>query len=125
MSSPTARTLAELRKRGYLAFVAEKFNWHTKRRHDAFGFVDIIAIRGKETLGIQATSGSNVASRVTKIRTHENFPTVAGAWSVAVWGWSKRKPRGAKRARWALREVAVTVPDSPSTPAEEIPREEK
>ena len=108
MSSPTQRSLAELRKRGYIAYVAEKFNSFTKRRIDAWGFVDIIGIRGTETIGIQATSGSNVAGRIAKIRAHENFATVARAWRIEVWGWSKRGAKG-KRKVWTLREVVVDL----------------
>lgn len=44
MSSPTQRTLAECRKRGYTAQVVEKWNPHARIRQDLFGVIDIVAI---------------------------------------------------------------------------------
>jgi hypothetical protein len=44
MSSPTQRSLAECRKRGYTAQVVEKWNSHAKVRVDLFGVIDIVAI---------------------------------------------------------------------------------
>jgi hypothetical protein len=70
-----------------------------------FGFIDILAIRGSETLGVQATSDSNVSARVKKIADSEHLPAVREAgWSVQVWGW--------KQARmyhpWTLRIVDIS-----------------
>lgn len=104
MTSPTARTLAELRKRGYMAAVTERWNPHAKIRQDLFGIVDVLAVREGETLAVQATSGSNVASRVQKIAEHESTPELRKAgWSIAVWGWRKNA-----KGRWQLREVDVS-----------------
>lgn len=113
MSSPTQRTLAELRKLGYLAAVVERWNPHAKIRQDLFGFVDVLAI-GTEgdapgyenTLAVQATSGSNVASRLTKLRSEAVAPAVArvqaAGWKVEVWGWRKNS-----KGRWILRREAL------------------
>lgn len=102
--TPTARTLAELRKRGYLAAVVEKWNVHARVRNDLFGFVDVIALKGEKTLAVQATSGSNVSSRIAKIRESLNLPLVlAAGWRVAVWGWRKNSA-----GRWVLREEEVS-----------------
>ena len=101
MTSPTQRTLAQLRKDGYTAQVVERWNPHARIRQDLFGFVDVLAIRGGETLAVQATSGSNVASRVKKIAEHEHIGAVREAgWRVVVWGWRKNAA-----GRWTLREV--------------------
>ena len=99
--SPTQRSLAELRKRGYTAQVVEKWIPQVKRRVDLFGFIDVLAIRDDEVLGVQSTSGSNVASRVTKIAEHENVGAVRKAGiRIHVHGWRK-----AANGRWTLREV--------------------
>lgn len=101
MTSPTQRTLAELRKRGYLAEVVERWVPGANIRKDCFGFIDILAIREGEVLGVQATSGDNVAARVTKIAEHEHVGTVRKAGiRILVHGWRKNAA-----GRWTLREV--------------------
>jgi len=101
MSSPTARTLAEMRKRGYLVQVVEKWIPAVKRRQDLYGFIDVLAIREGEIVGVQATSGDNVASRVAKIAEHEHVGAVRKAGiRILVHGW-RRNAAG----RWVLREV--------------------
>ncbi len=101
MSSPTARTLAEMRKRGYLVQVVEKWIPAVRRRQDLYGFIDVLAIREGEIVGVQATSGDNVASRVAKIAEHEHVGAVRKAGiRILVHGW-RRNAAG----RWVLREV--------------------
>jgi hypothetical protein len=101
MISPTARTLAKLRKEGWLPWVVEKWIPGANIRSDLFGFIDVLAIRGTETLGVQSTSRSNVASRVKKIAEHENVARVREAgWAIVVHGWAKNS-----KGRWECREV--------------------
>lgn len=88
--TPTARSLKYLREAGYTAEVVEKFNSFTKHRNDLFGFIDILAIRENEVLGVQTTSGSNVSSRIKKIQEHENVAAVRKAGiGIHVHGWRK------------------------------------
>ena len=104
-ASPTSLSLAALRRDGYTAAVVEYWNPHTRTRHDLFGFIDILAIRPGETLGVQATSRGNVSARVRKIADHPNLPAVREAgWRLEVHGWSQAKPR----ARWECRTVDVS-----------------
>ena len=103
--TPTARSLKYLRDRGYVAGVVERFNSFTKRRHDLMGFIDIVAVRGVETLGVQATSGSNVSARMRKAMEQPDYPV----WcqpprKFVVHGWSKRGKRG-ERKTWQVREL--------------------
>jgi len=71
----------------------EKYNAHSRKRADAFGFADLIAVRGDETAAIQVTSTSNVASRITKIKTEAREAAIR--WlkgrdrTIAVIGWRK------------------------------------
>ena len=102
--SPTARSLKHLRAAGWEADVVEKWIPGANIRKDLFGCIDILAIRGRETLGVQATSGSNVASRVSKITDSPMLPKIREAgWGLQVHGWSKRA-----NGRWALREVDIS-----------------
>jgi len=111
--TPTARTLKWCKENGLLAGTVERYNHHTRQSNDLFGFIDIIAIDGTKTIGIQATSGSNVSARVKKIkaeaRAHDWLSSPRRL--VVVHGWVKRKPRGQKRPRWELREVWIFKDD--------------
>lgn len=99
-TSPTQRTLAELRKRGYLAAVVEKWNPHARIRQDLFGLIDVIGLREGETVGIQTTTAAHVADRVQKIADSDKVAMIRKAgWKIVVHGW--RKAAG----RWVLREV--------------------
>jgi len=102
--TPTQRTLAELRKRGYTAAVVEKWNPHARIRQDLFGFIDVLALRGAETLAVQTTSASNMSARVRKIADADAISAVRDAgWSIVVHGWRKNS-----KGRWVLREVDVS-----------------
>jgi carbonic anhydrase len=99
--SPTQRTLEKLRDAGYLAQVVERWNPHAKVRNDLFGFIDVLAIRDGEILGVQATSRDNVSKRVSKIAEHPNVAAVRKAGiRIVVHGWSKMAS-----GRYELREV--------------------
>lgn len=110
MSSPTQRTLAELRKRGAaLVQVVEKWNMHAKVRQDLFGIVDVLAVMpkdggGYDTVAVQATSVDHVSDRAAKLRESDALQVLRLAgWTVLVWGWRKGG-RGAN----ALREVDLS-----------------
>lgn len=91
-----------LRKQGYTVYVVEHYNAFAKVRRDLFGFIDIVAIHPAErgVLGIQTTTGSNLAARETKARA---LP-VYKLWlecgnTIEFHGWRKLKT-GAKRRTW-------------------------
>ena len=101
--SPTQRSLKWLRDNGYHCAVVEKFAFG--KRHDLFGFGDILAIRENEVLIVQVTSRGNVSARVKKItiECEETLALVRKAGiRVVVQGWGKLK------AGWALREVDLS-----------------
>lgn len=130
-TSPTARTLAECRKRGWPAGVVEKFVRFPPPGHlvDLFGCLDLVAIvppfdkdgngwpEPGAILGIQACAGPSHAPRRAKILAEPR----AKAWVEAggrleLWSWSKRGDRG-KQKRWTLRvetyaEMLATVEKS-------------
>ncbi len=90
MSSPTVRSLALLREQGYTAEVVERWIPGANIRKDLFGFIDILALRGYEILGVQTTSASNMSARAKKIAEHENTPIVRKAEiRLEVHGWKK------------------------------------
>lgn len=102
--SPTQRTLKLLRDEGWTAGVVERWNSHAKIRQDFLGIIDIIALRGDTTLGVQATSASNVSARMKKLASSENIGALRDAnWQIEVWGWRKT-PKG----RWVVRREDVS-----------------
>lgn len=107
--SPTARSLAECRKRGYTAQVVEHWNQFSRRRIDLFGVIDIIALTEWGILAIQACAGSSHANRMAKIKAEPR----TSAWlkaggMLSVWSWSKRGGAG-KRKTWTLRTEEVVL----------------
>jgi len=105
------RSLAHLRADGWLVAIVEKWNAFAKIRQDAFGFGDLLAVRGDETALVQCTSAANVSHRLAKIRA---LPA-ARVWaasphrSLLVHGWGKQGARGAKKT-WVCRVNLVTFP---------------
>jgi len=111
--SPTARTLAWLRSQGYAVAVVEHWNAFARRRIDAFGYLDLIAVHRahRGVLGVQATSGANVAHRVAKIASIPEARTwLAAGNRIWVVGWRKIGPRG-KRKKWEPLVRAIVEED--------------
>lgn len=91
-ASPTQLTLRELRKTCAAVQVVEKWNPHARIRQDLFGFVDVIALRGTDTIAIQSTSWTNVPARAKKIADSPLVAAVREAgWIVLIHGWRKGK----------------------------------
>ncbi len=111
-SKPTQRTLALLRKEGYTVAISEKFNYYIKIRQDLFGWIDICAIHPdkKGVLGVQTTSGSNLAARVKKAIALDSFKVWLQAGNRAEFhGWVKKGARG-KRKLWTVNKRIITLP---------------
>lgn len=127
-TSPTQRTLAELRKRGWIAQVVEKWNPHAHVRVDLFGVIDLVAIRptteGEPSaiVGIQACAGGggDHAERRKKILAEPRAAAWCGAGcELEVWSWGKRGPAG-KRKLWTLRvETYAEMSGKPSIRADD------
>jgi len=91
-TSPTQRSLKILRDEGYLCAIVEHWNPFARIRQDLYGFVDILAIKGKETLAVQTTTLANQGARIEKINESKNYPIVKKAgWKIVVHGWRKLK----------------------------------
>ena len=109
--TPTQRSLALLRERGYLAVVVEKWVPWPKPGHraDLWGFVDLLAIKAGEIVAVQTTSGGGVSSRLRKIADSPHLATVLPAGiRVVIHGWRRVGPRG-KAKKWHCRELPLTA----------------
>ncbi len=116
MSSPTQRSLKELRRLGWTAAVVEHWNQHAKIRQDLFGFIDVIAMAEIGTDGgryggfyaIQSTTTANQSKRIAKIKEEPRALTwLQAGGRIFVHGWLKSKKDG----RWKLTETEVFETD--------------
>jgi hypothetical protein len=108
VSSPTARTLAHLRRLGFLAAVVERWLPRVERKRDLFGIGDVLAIhpRDRLVLLVQATTAEHVADRLARVQARpETALLLKAGVGVEVWGWAQRG------GRWRLKRVAVTEAD--------------
>jgi hypothetical protein len=88
--SLTLRTTKHLREQGYLVATVEHYNSFTRRKHDLFGCIDLLAIGNGETLAIQVTSRSNMSARIKKIQDNLALPEMLRSkWRILVHGWDK------------------------------------
>lgn len=102
--SPTARSLALFRARGFLAGVVEQTIPKTFIKRDLFGFVDIVAVKDDFSYFCQTTTSGNMSARCKKIEESENLKTLHGTCRrIVVHGWAKRGERG-KAKRWVCSE---------------------
>lgn len=104
MSSPTQRSKALLESQGYKVWIVEHWNSFARIRVDMWGFLDLVAIKPGETVGVQTTSYSNMSARIRKIAEHENVGAVREAgWGILVHGWRKNS-----KGRWecVVRDVS-------------------
>src|SRR5574343_1299756 len=103
----TQRTLRELRQRGCICGIVERFNHYAGPfgvRQDLFGFIDIIALYPEGICAIQSC-GQAFSEHDKKIRDNENAPEwIKTGGIIELWGWRKIKlKRGGKAERWAPR----------------------
>ena len=92
--SPTQLSLAKLREEGYTVAIVEHWNSWARIRQDLFGFIDLLALKGKEVLAVQTTTAANLNARCKKIAEHENVGAVRDAgWTIHVHGWHQDEKR--------------------------------
>ena len=111
MTSPTARSLEQLRKDGYLCAVVERWCAFSRRRIDLFGIIDVVFIGGESigVGGIQATTTGNLPSRIKKAMACPALRVWLQAGNrFSCWGWAKRGKKGERKV-WTLKECKFVV----------------
>ena len=103
MSSPTEKTLAHLREKGYYLWCVERYIKQAGRfgkKIDLFHIIDYIAIKKGEVVGVQST-GTDFLGHDKKLMGEQRDNTVAWLESGAklvLYGWRKvKEKRGGKR----------------------------
>ncbi|MCF6766159.1 hypothetical protein L3V82_10280 [Thiotrichales bacterium 19S3-7] len=103
MTNYNQLALKELKANEYSCQVVERWCGFSKRKHDLFGIIDVLAVGNSETLGIQITSRNNIASRIKKIADSDVINDLRKAgWRIEVWGYDKPKHR------WRLKRVDIS-----------------
>ena len=117
-ATPTARTLAELRRAGYLAEVVEKRLPKCFITRVLFGCIDVLAVRAGEVLAVQTTSGSNAAARVKKALALPQLRTLLESGiRFEVWSWRL----SARSHRWELTRKPLRLADLDLGPVLPLP----
>ena len=106
--TPTARTLAYLRRLGYLAAVVELWIPGANVRRDLFGFADVLAVHPRDRLFllVQATTTDHAAHRLGKAKARpELLAWLKAGGRFEVQGWTRRA------GRWQVRVISVRPED--------------
>jgi hypothetical protein len=119
-TSPTQRTIRELRNNGRKCAIVEKWNPHVGPcgiRQDLFGIIDVIALDPEQgVVGIQCCAGSGFSAHLKKITEDRAQDTLdwlqtPGA-HLELWAWRKvKKSRGGKAMVWRPRIQIITEGD--------------
>jgi len=111
-TSPTQRSLAYLKKQGLKTGIVERWLPNPAypgggKRSDLFGIIDILAIDGPETIGVQSTGQafSEHHKKLTEEKEQETIDWLQGGTRLLLLiGWRKLlKKRGGKLKLWKPR----------------------
>src|SRR5262245_57037132 len=109
--SVTPKAMQDLRDEFGYPIVEKVERWcsFSHRKKDLCGFIDILAVKGPNTLGVQVTTGDNHAARVAKIKESGLAPILLRAgWILEVWSYSKNSS-----GKWYRRQTEITLGDFP------------
>jgi hypothetical protein len=123
--SPTQRTLRELRQRGVIVAIVERWNQFGGPfgiRQDLWGFGDALALypEYKGVTAIQCCARSGLSAHRTKILENEIAPEFLKAENrIEIWAWGKvKKVRGGKLMVYkpVIEEITLQNYESPHIP---------
>lgn len=118
-TSPTQRTIRELKNQGMKCAIVEKWNAFAGKhgiRQDLFGIIDVLALDPERgVIGVQCC-GSDFSSHVKKITEEKYQETLdwlqTPGTNLEIWGWRKlKKKRGGKQMVWRPRIQEITIND--------------
>ena len=104
--SPTQRTIALLKKRGYTTAITEHWNAFAGIRQDLFGIIDVIGIHPEKfgVLGVQTTSKANAMARLKKAQKNKHLLVwYKSGNNFEIHGWGKDKKTG----KWSTEIIEV------------------
>ena len=106
------RTTAELRARGWMYEITERWNQYDHKRHDLFAFIDIVVLSPCSILAIQTGIGGHAAHRDKILSSPEARQWLISGGRVQIWTWRKVKlKRGSKALRWNVKIEEIRLKD--------------
>ena len=112
MSKYTQKTLAKLRDDGATVGMVEHWNQYDHKRHDLFGFIDIIAIfpESRRIVAVQSTGPSGHVDHKRKILAEPRcLEWLRSGGIVELWSWRKLLvKRGGMARHWVPRIEEIT-----------------
>lgn len=100
------KSIAYLKRRGYIAGVVQTWNAFGYVSRDLFGFADIVAFSRAEVLLVQVTAGYNGRARIRKILGIERAKTLMlWGYRIIVHEWHYKRLNG--RRKFYIREMVV------------------
>lgn len=122
--TPIQRTIRELKNRGLVCAIVEKWNRFAPRpgggagiRQDLFGIIDVLALDpSRGVVGVQVTTGNCFPDhyrKITEERVQETLQWLETPGTVLeLWAWRKIKTkRGGKAQVWSPRIAEITMGD--------------
>ncbi len=107
--TPTQRSIAHMKARGYTVAIVERWNQFARIRQDLFGFGDLLCIQAAYPPMIVQVTASGVSARLKKIAAEPRHVIWLNACGVIeVHGWTKKGAKG-KRKTYQIRIVPVTL----------------
>ena len=123
MTTPTQLSLRHLRDEGWTVDVCERWLAGLNQRKDLFGIIDLVALRGPETMGVQTTSNNNFNARLNKMRDDKHRPALGflleAGWHIVVHGWAKSRPENPALVPARQDAVRVSMDAAPLRIADE------
>lgn len=106
------RSLKLIKEYGWFYEITEHWNQYIRRRHDLFGFCDILCIDGSRIVAIQAM-GADIGKHKQKMYENEFvIPWLKANNDLEMWAWRKlKKVRGKKATYWHCKKIDVLVFD--------------
>jgi len=118
-TSPTQRTIRELRNQGRRCAIVERWNQHAGPhgiRQDLFGIIDVLALDPERgVVGVQCCGSSYAAHyrKMTEERAEDSLEWLeTPGTALELWAWRKIKlSRGGKAMRWRPRVYVFSKED--------------
>jgi len=107
--SPTQRSLKYYRDQGYYCEIVERYNHFTRRRHDLFGFADVICLKSHLPPKLVQVTSANWSARVKKVLESELTPlALSCGFEIEVHGWRKLK---SNKNKMTIKVIQITDKD--------------
>ncbi len=101
------KSLKLLEQEGYAAQSVESYNYYSGQKKDLFNFIDILAVRPGEVLGLQVCAYASISARRKKALAAKHFKAwLSSGARFVIHGWKRiTTPGGATRWECVTEEV--------------------